>query len=112
MPEATPVAATVPEIFARLASQGQVESLRRTSGTYEFQFDDGGQWFLRLDHGTPSVQPTSEHPDCTVKCASTDFVEIVEGKRNMVTSYLRGDVMCLGNLAFALSFRHLVQVAS
>ncbi len=36
--------ATVPEIFDRLASKGQVAPLRRTSGAYEFDFDGGGHW--------------------------------------------------------------------
>jgi putative sterol carrier protein len=104
--------ATVPEIFDRLASKGQVAQLRRTSGAYEFDFDGGGHWFLVLDHGTPSVQPKVEHPTCTVHCPAADFVAIAEGKENMITAYLRGDLVCAGNLAFALTFRHLIPVAA
>src|SRR6516162_3127645 len=99
---------TVPQIFDQLASKGQVAQLRRTSGAYEFDFDDGGHWFLVLDHGTPSVQSQVEHPTCTVRCHAADFVAIAEGDHNMITSYLRGDVVCDGNLAFALTFRHLI----
>jgi hypothetical protein len=102
---------TIPEIFARLTSEGHVAPLRRTSGTYEFDLDDGGHWFLTLDHGTPSIQSRVDHPTCTVHCRAADFVEIAEGKRNMVTAYLRGDVACTGSLAFALTFRHLVPSA-
>jgi putative sterol carrier protein len=103
---------TVSEIFARLASTGQVPPLRRTSGTYEFHFDDGGHWFLTLDHGKPTIETGVDHPTCTVHCRASDFVEIAEGKRNMVTAFLRGDVGCTGNLAFALTFRHLLAVPS
>jgi hypothetical protein len=105
-------ATTVPAIFDRLASHGQVPSLRRTSGTYEFDFDDGSHWFLALDHGTPTVAANVEHPTCAVQCRASDFVAIAEGKSNIVTAYLRGDVSCTGNLAFALTFRHLVPVAA
>ena len=103
---------TVPEIFEKLASHGQVASLRRTTGSYEFEFDDGGHWYLALDHGTPAVQSKVDHPTCTVHCRTSDFVEIAEGKSNLVTAYLRGDIACAGNLAFALTFRHLVPVAA
>lgn len=104
---------TVPEIFALLASEGQIPALRRTSGIYEFDFDDGGHWFLVLDHGTPSVQTkVAQATTCTVRCHAKDFVEIAEGKRNMVTAFFSGDVVCTGNLAFALTFRHLVPVAA
>ena len=103
---------TVAEVFALLASEGQVPALRRTSGTFEFDFDDGASWFLALDHGTPSIQPRVDHPTCTVHCHAKDFVEIAEGKRNMVTAFFSGDVSCTGSLAFALTFRHLVPVAA
>ena len=103
---------SIPETFARLQSRGQVPPLRRTSGCYEFDLEGGGHWFLTLDHGMPSVQANVDHPRCTVKCDGADFVDIVEGRRNMVTAYLRGDLDCSGDLAFALTFRHLVPPAA
>ena len=74
--------------------------------------NSGRLFFLVLDHGTPSVQPKVEHPTCTVHCPEADFVAIAEGKENMITAYLRGDLVCVGNLAFALTFRHLIPVAA
>jgi putative sterol carrier protein len=113
MTDASTAGTSVPAVFDRLASHGQVPSLRRTSGTYEFDLDDGGgHWFLKLDHGTPSVQSNVEHPTCTVHMHRSDFVAIAEGKTNMVTAYLRGDLTLAGNLAFALTFRHMLPVAA
>ena len=108
----SPASPTLPAIFERLASRGQVPSLRRTSGVFEFNFDDGGHWFLALDHGTPSVVTMAEDPTCDVHCDSSDFIAIAEGKSDMVTAYLRGDLVCTGNLAFALNFRHMVPVVA
>ena len=108
----SPARTTVPEIFDRLVSHGQVPSLRRTSGTYEFDFDDAGHWFLALDHGCPAVVPKADNVTCKVHCHASDFIAIAEGKSDMVTAYLRGDLICNGNLAFALTFRHLVPVAA
>src|SRR5437868_4895545 len=73
--------ATVPEIFDRLASKGQVAPLRRTSGAYEFDSDRGGnvsaspseaeglfawdtrflsRWVLKVDGLVPNVLSTDD----------------------------------------------------
>ena len=101
---------TVPTIFARLASEGQIPMLRRTSGTYEFDIDGGGRWFLTLDHGTPYVQSKVDQPTCTFQCNATDFIDIAEGRLNLLTAYLRGDVTWTGDMSFALKFRRLLPV--
>lgn len=103
---------TVPEIFDRLVGEGHVPALRRTSGTYEINIDGGGKWFLKLDHGTPSIQSRAEHADCTVGLSAAEFIQIAQGKQNMVTAFLRGSLTCSGDLAFALNFRRLVPVSA
>jgi predicted lipid carrier protein YhbT len=108
---ATP-STTVPQIFARLAAQGQAPTLRRTSGTYEFDIENEGKWFVKLDHGTPSLEQKSEHPDCVITCKAADFIAIAQGERNLVTTYLQGRMNYSGDLAFALTFRRLVPVAA
>jgi len=104
--------AKVPRIFEHMTAQGPVESLRRTSGVYEFDIQDGGQWFLKLDHGNPTLEPKAEHPDCTIAVSASDFVDIAEGKRNIVTTFLQGRLSYTGDLAFALTFRRLLPVAA
>src|SRR5207247_11410674 len=104
--------ATVPEIFDRLASKGQVAPLRRTSGAYEFDFDGGGHWFLVLDHGTPSVQSKVEHLTCTAHSPAADFVAIADGKENMITAFRRSDLVCAGSQASAVPFRPLIPLAA
>jgi putative sterol carrier protein len=103
---------TIPEIFDRLVAVGQVPALRRTSGVYEFDIDDGGRWFLRLDHGTPRLQDNADHPDCVVGCSAADFVEIAQGRRNLMTAFLEGRIRATGDPAFALDFRRLLPVAA
>jgi hypothetical protein len=62
--------ASAARTFERLAAQAPAHTLRRTSGVYEFDILDGGQWFLKLDHGNPTIEPKAEHPDCTISCIS------------------------------------------
>jgi putative sterol carrier protein len=104
--------ATVSQIFTRLGSQGQAPTLRRTSGTYEFDIEDGGQWFVKLDHGTPTLEQKSEHPDCKIACSAADFIDIARGDRNVVTTFMQGRLSYSGDLAFALTFRRLLPVAA
>jgi putative sterol carrier protein len=110
--EAAKPSTTVSQIFARLGSQGQTPTLKRTSGTYEFDIENEGKWFVRLDHGTPTLEQSSDHPDCTITCTAADFVEIARGDRNLVTTLMQGRMGYSGDLAFGLTFRRLLPVAA
>jgi predicted lipid carrier protein YhbT len=104
--------AKVPQIFERLVAQGPSPTLRRTSGSYEFDIVDGGQWFIELVNGSPTMREKIEHPDCAVTMNAADFVDIAEGRRNLITTFFQGRIGLTGDLAFALTFRRLVPVAA
>lgn len=101
---------TLSETFERIATEGMVPSLRRSSGTFEFDIAGGEHWFIKLDQGVPSLASQAEHADCTIRCGAGDFMEIAQGNRNLVTSYLRGSITCEGDLGFALDLRRLLPV--
>ena len=103
---------TVPEIFDHLVAGGTVPALRRVSGVCEFDIDDSGQWFLHLDHGVPTLQEATDHPDCLIHCSASDFVEIAEGSRNLFTTYLQGRITVAGDITLALDTRRLLTVAA
>lgn len=101
----------VPEIFLHLAEEGQVSALRDRTGVYEFDITEGGgTWFVSLDHGTPSLAESAEHPSVVIQCSPKDFVAMTDGSQNLVTAFLQGRVICTGDLALALDFRRLVPV--
>jgi predicted lipid carrier protein YhbT len=104
--------AKVPQIFQRLAAQGQSPTLRRTNGSFEIDIVDGDQWFLELVDGRPTIREKIEHPNCAVTINAADFVDIAEGRRNLVTTFFQGRIGLTGDLAFALTFRRLVPVAA
>ena len=103
---------TVPEIFDHLVAGGTVPSLRRVSGVFEFDIDQSGQWFLRLDHGLPTLQDATDQPDCLIHCSATDFVEIAEGSRNLFTTFLQGRITIAGDATLAMDARRLITVAA
>ncbi len=105
--------ATVPQLFDHIVAAGEVPNLRRTSGVFEFDIDHGGgRWYLELDHGRPSLQQHVAKADCAIGCSASDFIDIAEGRQNLMTAFLQGRVTCSGDLSLAIDFRRLVPVAA
>ena len=101
----------VEALFENLNERGQEPSLGRTTGVYEFDIEGSGQWFLKLSKGAVLVQSkTAAQPDCVISCDTAEFIDIVEGRRNMVTAFLQERIECAGDLALALAFRQLLPV--
>jgi putative sterol carrier protein len=105
-------AAKVAGIFDHLGAEGQVQFLRNTNAVFEFDIYDGGHWYMKLDHGTPSIQNEAANADCVIGCSASDFVAIAEGNQNLVTAFLQGRIKCTGDIALALDFRRMVPVAA
>jgi putative sterol carrier protein len=102
----------VPEIFDHIVAGGAISSLRAVSGVYEFDLDDAGQWFLRLDHGAPTLQEATDRPDCEIHCSASDFIEMAQGKRNMFTTLLQGRMTLAGDPDLAMDMRRFLSVAA
>jgi hypothetical protein len=102
--------ATVEALFESLNLRGREPSLGYTSGVYEFDIEGSGRWFLHLSEGHPLVESEETAPDCVIACDTDDFIEIAEGRRNLVTAFLSGKVECNGDLALAVAFRRLLPV--
>jgi predicted lipid carrier protein YhbT len=101
----------VEALFESLNDRAQEPSLERTSGVYEFDIDGSGQWFLKLSNGAVHVQNhAAAHPDCVISCGTAEFIDVVEGRRNLVTTFMQGRIQCSGDLALALAFRQLLPV--
>lgn len=104
------LSARVAAIFERLAARGAESSLGRTSGVFLFNIAGAGRWCLALESGVPRLETAALAPDCVIGCAAGDFVEVAEGRSNLVTAFLQGRVTCSGNVALALGFRRLLPV--
>ena len=104
-------ALTVPEALDQIVAAGEVPSLRRASGTYEIDIEPGGhRWFLKVDHGRPTLEPETKYSDCSIECNEADFIDIAQGRQNLMTAFMQGRVKCSGDLAFALDLRHFAPV--
>ena len=99
---------TAQELFDLHRMQKYQPVLRGVHGTYLFDIDKVGCWFVAVDDGATHVEEKKRDADCTISCDEPDFVDIVEGRRHLLTSYMQGRVKIHGDMALAQKFHGLV----
>jgi putative sterol carrier protein len=102
------MASRVQEIFQRFGPHHYEPLLRAVKGSYLFDIDQSGCWFVSVQNGTIDIESSRCEADCVIRCSETDFVDIAEGRRNLITAALQGRVQIEGNLALAQKFHGLV----
>ena len=102
------MAETAQEIFNLHRMNKHEPVLRGVHGTYLFDIDKVGSWFVAVDDGAIHVEETKRDADCTISCDEPDFVDIVEGRRQLITSHMQGRVKIRGDMALAQKFHGLV----
>lgn len=99
---------TAQEVFTVHRMQKYEPVLRGVHGTYLFDIDKVGCWFLAVDDGAISIEETRRDAECTISCDERDFVDIIEGRRNLTTARMQGRVKVRGDIALAQKFHGLV----
>jgi putative sterol carrier protein len=105
------MARSAQEIFDLNKAKHDEPLLRGVHGTYLFDIEKVGAWFVSVDDGAVTVDKGSRKADCVIRCSEEDFVEIVEGRRNLLTAALQGRVHIRGDVALAQKFHGLVGAA-
>jgi arylformamidase len=96
------------EVFKLHRMQAYEPFLRFVHGTYLFDIDNVGCWFVAVDNGAIHIEETKHDADCTICCDEPDFVDIVEGRRQLITCHMQGRVTIRGDMALAQKFHGLV----
>jgi len=99
---------TAQEVFNVHRMQKYAPVLLGVHGTYLFDIDKVGSWFVAVNDGALNIEETKRDADCTISCDERDFVDIVEGRRNLITSHMQGRVKVRGDMALAQKFHGLV----
>jgi len=99
---------TAQEVFSVHRMQKYEPYLRGVHGTYLFDIDKVGSWFVAVDDGAISIDEARRDAECTIICDEQDFVEMVEGRRNLITARMQGRVKIEGDIALAQKFHGLV----
>lgn len=99
---------TAQEVFNVHRMQKFAPVLRGVHGTYLFDIDKVGSWFVAVEDGALNIEETKRDADCTISCDERDFVDIVEGRQNLITAHMQGRVKVRGDMALAQKFHGLV----
>lgn len=103
-----PMPHTAQEVFNVHRMQRYEPVLRGVHGTYLFDIDEVGCWFVAVADGVINIEETRRDADCSISCNEPDFVDIVEGRRNLLTARMQGRVKVHGDIALAQKFHGLV----
>ena len=98
---------TTQAFFDRLAERGYEPILHNVSGTIGCDIEDGGSWFIVVDHDSLSVGRDAVRADCVLACSREDFDRMVVGKQNPTTLFMQGRMRITGNLGLAQIFQQL-----
>jgi putative sterol carrier protein len=99
---------TAHELFERAKLLTDVPLLRGVTGTYLFDIEQAGYWFISVKDGAIHIEETKRDADCTISCSESDFIDIVEGRRNLITAGMQGRIQIRGDLSLVQKFHGLV----
>lgn len=99
---------TAHEVFEERKSQEYEPLLRGVTGTYLFEIEGVGYWFISVRDGAIRIEEVQHTADCTIRCNEPDFIDIVEGRRNLITAAMQGRIKIHGDITLAQKFHGLV----
>jgi putative sterol carrier protein len=99
---------TAHEIYEKRKLQKYEPLLKGVHGTYLFEIAGVGHWFISVRDGAIEFEEARHDADCTIRCEEADFIDIVEGRRNLITAVMQGRVKVTGDYALAQKFHGLI----
>ena len=99
---------TVHEVFQQYQSKKYEPLLRGVTGTYLFEIEGAGFWFISVREGAIKMEETRHDADCSIRCDEPDFIDILEGRRSLITAAMQGRVKIHGDITLAQKFHGLV----
>lgn len=105
------------EVFRRYKMQEYEPFFQGVWGTYLFDIEEVGSWFVSVNDGAVDTWPstdvdkTKREADCVIRSNEEDFIGIIEGRRNLLAAALQGRVQVSGDWALAQKFHGLVAAA-
>ena len=96
--------------FDGLGRRGYEPLLQHTVGSIQFEVLDGGttdKWWVGIDRGRVKVRRTDAPADTVVRQERQTMVDVILGRRNAMTAFLRGDAGYSGPGETVVVFRRL-----
>ena len=99
---------TAHKVFQQYESKKYEPLLRGVTGTYLFDIEGVGYWFISVRDGAIKLEEARHDADCTIRCNESDLIDIIEGRRNLITAAMQGRVKIQGDITLAQKFHGLV----
>ena len=96
------------DLFEKVRREKTLPALRGVRGTYLFDIDKVGCWFVTVNDGAFTIEETKRDADCEIFSDEKDFLDIVQGRRNLITASMQGRVRIHGDVALAQKFHGFV----
>lgn len=93
--------AKVRALFEKRKREPFDSRLAGVTGSYRFDVDGVGSFFVAVDDGRLAVAELERAADCTIRCAPQTFLRIADGSQNLLTAAMQGLVEISGDLALA-----------
>src|SRR5690349_4146865 len=106
-------AANAKEVFEKhLPSrlQAKPDVVSKINSTYKFVItgDAGGTWVVDLTKPGGAISAGEGEAKCTITMASSDFVELMNGKLNPQMAFMSGKLKVAGDMGLALKLGSLL----
>ena len=98
---------TTQAFFERLAERGYEPLLHSVSGTFRWDIEDAGSWYVVVNNGSLTVSRDTAGADCVIACSREDFERMVVGKQNPTTLFMQGKMKITGDIVLAQMFQRL-----
>jgi putative sterol carrier protein len=102
------MAESVASFFNTLEEHIDRSKTEGMDATFQFNIsgDGGGQWYVVLEDGEPSVKDgTAENPNIVFNATAPDWLEIVTGKMSGQSAFLMGKLRLQGDMTLAMKLQ-------
>jgi putative sterol carrier protein len=99
---------TVQEFFETLPSRADTSKTAGMNNSYAFDIEGAGQWTVKVEEGSVSVQDGIEDAsDVTISASQEIFQKIIAGEQNPTSAYMTGKLKLKGDMGAAMKLQKL-----
>jgi putative sterol carrier protein len=99
---------TVQEFFETLPSRADMSKTAGMNNSYGFDIEGAGQWTVKVEDGSVSVQDGIEDAaDVTISASQEVFSKILAGEQNATSAYMTGKIKLKGDMGAAMKLQKL-----
>ena len=109
-----PQATSIPEVFKEMPNRFNAAAAKGMKAVYQFDLtgDGGGKYNLAIDDGKLNVaEGAHASPNITITMASSDYLDMVNGKLNPQMAFMSGKLKIAGDMGLAMKMAQLFPMA-